>query len=161
MSCSYSGSTALALNLAAILKTGVMHLTKVLIAVCVFLLLGAASGYAQSGGKPSTTYPEFSPDPSSRSPYGSGQTRYNKKEEKKRRRALKKRNKGNDMFMTDEEARKEFWDRQKNNARERKRMARKMKKPQYSDPSYFGHKRKPKIRPVGKRKLCKECGIVH
>ena len=25
----------------------------------------------------------------------------------------------------------------------------------------FGHKRKVRIRPLGKRKLCKECGIVH
>ena len=42
--------------------------------------------------------------------------------------------------------------------RKEQRMA---KKPRYSDPMYFGHKKKPKIRPVGKRKLCKECGIVH
>ncbi len=34
-------------------------------------------------------------------------------------------------------------------------------KPQYSDPMYFGHKRKPKKRPPGKRKLCKECGLTH
>lgn len=34
-------------------------------------------------------------------------------------------------------------------------------KPQYSDPSYFGHKRKPKKRPPGKMKFCKECEIRH
>ncbi len=34
-------------------------------------------------------------------------------------------------------------------------------KPQYSDPSYFGHKRPPKKRPPGKMKFCKECGIRH
>ena len=34
-------------------------------------------------------------------------------------------------------------------------------KPQYSDPTYLGHKRPPKKRPVGKKKLCKECGIRH
>jgi outer membrane protein assembly factor BamD (BamD/ComL family) len=26
---------------------------------------------------------------------------------------------------------------------------------------YFGHKRKPKIRPIGKRKVCKVCGVTH
>lgn len=45
----------------------------------------------------------------------------------------------------------------KRNARQEK-LAR---KPRYSDPTYFGHKRPPKKRPVGKRKLCKECMIVH
>lgn len=34
-------------------------------------------------------------------------------------------------------------------------------KPQYTDPSYFGHKKPPKKRKRGKRKLCKECGMVH
>ncbi len=33
--------------------------------------------------------------------------------------------------------------------------------PTYGDPMYFGHKRKPKKRPPGKRKFCKECGMVH
>ena len=34
-------------------------------------------------------------------------------------------------------------------------------KPRYKDPSYFGHKRKPKKRPVGKQKFCKICKIKH
>jgi hypothetical protein len=55
----------------------------------------------------------------------------------------------------------EYEKRMKANVRKYKVMARKMKKPQYSDPSYFGHKRKPKKRAVGKRKFCKECEIVH
>lgn len=42
-----------------------------------------------------------------------------------------------------------------------RKMAREMDKPKYSDPSYFGHKRKPKKRGRKKRKLCKECHIVH
>ncbi len=60
-----------------------------------------------------------------------------------------------------EKKRKEFYKRMKKNAKEDRKMARMMKKPQYSDPMYFGHKRKPKKRPVGKRKFCNECGIVH
>lgn len=33
--------------------------------------------------------------------------------------------------------------------------------PAYNDATYFGHKKKPKKRPPGKRKLCKECKMVH
>ena len=55
----------------------------------------------------------------------------------------------------------EYEERMKANVHKYKVMARKMKKPQYSDPSYFGHKRKPKKRAVGKRKYCDECEIVH
>ena len=55
----------------------------------------------------------------------------------------------------------QFYDRIEDNKRKYKKMERQMKKPQYSDPSYFGHKRKPKIRQVGKRKFCTECGITH
>lgn len=34
-------------------------------------------------------------------------------------------------------------------------------KPQYADPTYFGHKRKPKKSKPGKMKFCKECEIRH
>ncbi len=55
----------------------------------------------------------------------------------------------------------EFHKRMKENAKIDRVQARKMKKPKYSNPSYFGHKRKPVKRPIGKRKFCKECHIVH
>lgn len=55
----------------------------------------------------------------------------------------------------------EYQDRMKANLKKYKVMTKEMAKPQYSDPSYFGHKRKPKKRAVGKRKFCKECEIVH
>lgn len=55
----------------------------------------------------------------------------------------------------------QFYQRQEDNAKRNRKIERKMDHPQYSDFSYFGHKKKPKIRPVGKRKFCKECGIVH
>ena len=35
------------------------------------------------------------------------------------------------------------------------------KKPQYTNPLYFGHKKPPKKRPPGKKKFCKECGLWH
>lgn len=49
----------------------------------------------------------------------------------------------------------------KANKKKYRKMAKGMEKPQYSDPTYFGHKKKPKKRPKGKRKFCDECGIVH
>ncbi len=55
----------------------------------------------------------------------------------------------------------EYEARVKKNIKKKKKMAKEMEKPQYSDPSYFGHKRKPKKRKPGKRKFCKECEMVH
>ncbi len=49
----------------------------------------------------------------------------------------------------------------KANAKKYAQMEKDSRKPQYSDPSYFGHKKKPKKRPPGKRKFCQECGITH
>jgi hypothetical protein len=45
--------------------------------------------------------------------------------------------------------------------KERRKVERMADKPQYSDPSYFGHKRPPKKRAPGKMKYCKECGLRH
>lgn len=56
---------------------------------------------------------------------------------------------------------KAFRKRMKQNVKKYKKMYRQLDKPQYSDPTYFGHKRPPKKRPLGKRKFCKVCGIVH
>lgn len=45
--------------------------------------------------------------------------------------------------------------------RKKRREARMSRKPQYNDPLYFGHKRPPKKRPLGKRKFCEVCQIKH
>ena len=42
-----------------------------------------------------------------------------------------------------------------------RRKSANLDKPQYSNPLYFGHKKKPKKRKRGKQKVCKECGIKH
>lgn len=55
----------------------------------------------------------------------------------------------------------EYKQRMKRNARKARKKEKEMQKPQYSDPSYFGHKRKPKKRSPDKMKFCKECGIRH
>lgn len=46
-------------------------------------------------------------------------------------------------------------------AKQKRKAEKEMMKPQYSDPSYFGHKRPPKKRSRKKMKYCKECGIRH
>lgn len=55
----------------------------------------------------------------------------------------------------------EYEDRMKQNAKDKRKQAKEMEKPQYSDWSYFGHKKKPKKRPPEKMKYCEECGIRH
>lgn len=82
-------------------------------------------------------------------------------EKEQARRASSRTSKGKLNLSTYVETQKNFEKRMKNVAKEHKKRDKMMKKPQYSDPTYFGHRRPPKIRPVGKRKMCKECGIVH
>ncbi len=55
----------------------------------------------------------------------------------------------------------EYEDRQETNAKRAQEQAKAMEKPRYSDPTYFGHKSKPKKRAPGKKKFCKQCGISH
>ena len=55
----------------------------------------------------------------------------------------------------------EFYERMEQVKKQRRKMEREMKKPKYSDPSYFGHSRKPKKHSPDKMKLCAECGIRH
>jgi len=54
-----------------------------------------------------------------------------------------------------------FEDRMNDVAKQKAKEAKMAKKPRYSEPLYFGHKRPPKKRPLHKRKLCKTCNIVH
>ena len=58
-------------------------------------------------------------------------------------------------------ARDEFYDQVERVAKAYRKAEKEMRKPQYSDPSYFGHKKPPKRNPPGKLKYCKECGIRH
>jgi hypothetical protein len=67
--------------------------------------------------------------------------------------------KGNKQVTYD--ARENFYRRLDLVAKEKRKAEKEMMKPQYSDPSYFGHKRPPKRHKPGKIRLCKECGIRH
>lgn len=55
----------------------------------------------------------------------------------------------------------EYEDRMVANVKKRNELAKEYSKPQYSDPSYFGHKKKPKKRRNGKKRKCKECLMWH
>jgi hypothetical protein len=56
---------------------------------------------------------------------------------------------------------REYYERVEAVMKARKKMARIMRKPQYSNPMYFGHKRPPKKHSPKKMKYCRECGIRH
>lgn len=55
----------------------------------------------------------------------------------------------------------EFYERMEKLEKTRRKEAKMMKKPQYSNPMYFGHKHPPKKRKPSKMKYCKVCGIRH
>ncbi len=93
--------------------------------------------------------------PSSKNP-GNHEASYNSS-----RRNLKKGHNKNSLSYRLDKKVEEYHARMRDNQKRYRKMARLSEKPQYSDPSYFGHKRKPKKRPPGKKKLCKECSIIH
>lgn len=64
-------------------------------------------------------------------------------------------------YKTTYDAREKFYARMEAVAKNNRKAEKEMQKPQYSDPSYFGHKKPPVKNPPGKMKYCKECGIRH
>ena len=56
---------------------------------------------------------------------------------------------------------REYYARVEQVLKARRKMEKQMQKPQYSDPMYFGHKKKPKKRSPKKMRFCHECGIRH
>jgi hypothetical protein len=66
-----------------------------------------------------------------------------------------------DAAKTTVDLQREYHERVAAVMKARKKAARVMQRPQYSDPSYFGHKRKPKKRSPEKMRFCSECGIRH
>jgi hypothetical protein len=62
---------------------------------------------------------------------------------------------------TSYDAQQEFYQRVVAVAKERRKAEKIMKKPQYSNPMYFGHKHPPKKHSAKKMRYCKECGIRH
>ena len=115
------------------------------IIIPAFLLLVAQSAFAQS--KKEKTKEEETGQPSSLSPYYPEKTKSEKK----------KKSTGKVTY----DARDKFYDRVEQVAKANRKAEKEMRKPQYSDPSYFGHKHPPKRHAAGKLKYCKECGLRH
>ncbi|MEO9485337.1 MAG: hypothetical protein ABJG47_17900 [Ekhidna sp.] len=85
-----------------------------------------------------------------------------KKEKKSFLSFLKKKDKKpNPFYSTKEEEVTAFRKKMKAVSKKKAKEEKLAKKPEYSDPSYFGHKRPPKKRPVGKQKFCKVCKMKH
>lgn len=59
------------------------------------------------------------------------------------------------------ESERQYYERMADLNKAKRKNERLMETPQYSDPTYFGHKRPPKRRPPSKMKYCKVCGIRH
>lgn len=55
----------------------------------------------------------------------------------------------------------EFYKRVERAAKDKQRILRKLAKPQFSNPAYFGHKHKPKKRPPHRMRYCDVCHIRH
>jgi hypothetical protein len=55
----------------------------------------------------------------------------------------------------------EFYKRVEQAAKDKQRILKKLSRPQFSNPAYFGHKRKPKKRPPHRMRYCSECHIRH
>jgi hypothetical protein len=54
-----------------------------------------------------------------------------------------------------------FRERVSESYKKKAKEEKKSNKPQFKDPTYFGHKKPPKKRPPGKQKFCKQCGMKH
>ncbi len=81
--------------------------------------------------------------------------------------ASKKEKKGAFAFLKKKQKKQgkdevaEFRDRLQKVYKQKAKEEKLADKPRYKDPTYFGHKKKPKKRPVGKQKFCKVCKIKH
>jgi hypothetical protein len=72
----------------------------------------------------------------------------------------KKKKKGTTTYN----AKNEYYDRVETAWKEQEKREKRFDRGEATDymkPPYFGHKKAPKIRPIGKRKYCKICGIRH
>jgi len=116
----------------------------------LFFFLALGFSMAQSDKSPPRT--------SKGDDYYKGYEYRNKKAEKKLNKGKSKRS---SIQVYYDKKIEEYKTRMKENSKRYKKMAKEMKKPQYSDPTYFGHKNPPKKRPPGKKKFCSICEIVH
>lgn len=120
---------------------------------CVLFLLAISDLYAQKKRKGNKEQPVIqSNQPSSIDPNNQPREYAPKASKKKAKRGVTY------------DARADFDKRMERNWKDREKEEKNFsgeRKADKSLPPYFGHKKPPKVRPLGKRKLCKVCGIVH
>jgi hypothetical protein len=129
-----------------------LHPMMLIRAVLVFLLLALAitASLAQSSKKKKKNQPNISPEQSTTlEPY------YPKKEYGPK---ISKR-KSDKFFVYDAE--KRYYERRAEVEKAKRKIEKQMMKPQFSDPSYFGHRKLPKKHKPKKMRFCRECGIRH
>ncbi len=124
---------------------------KVMKKVYLFILVICMSGVALGQNTRSTETPK-QPRP---------QYQAVKKEKKGMFSFLKKKKKTSPFYSTKEEEIEAFRKKMKVVYKQKAKEEKLAQKPEYSDPSYFGHKRPPKKRPPGKQKFCKVCKMKH
>lgn len=132
-----------------------MNQIKVFIPLLFILFFSFTAAQAQTSGKKKKESSRENWDSPTRNPEEIFKSPERSRSQKTKTRRGNKRNKPVDVTMVKYEQQK------KENAKKYAKMEKEMKKPQNSDPSYFGHKKKPKKRPLKKRKFCHECGITH
>ena len=122
---------------------------KDVLPIVIALLFFSFVGYAQNTRETGSDE-KVSSEADRYTTYSTNQKKYRKKSKKS----------DQSLGVYDQKIR-EFEARMEAAVKSKRIAAREMKKPQYSDPSYFGHKKKPKKRPPDKKKYCKECGLYH
>ncbi len=127
-------------------------MNKYFVFILFFLMIFFVGEAFSQNSKESKERPVFTFEYDEGATYGSAE----KKSKKSRKKSKAKYNN-----LDFEKKIDEYHELMEANAKKYKKMHKQMEKPQYSDPAYFGHKKKPKKRKPGKRKLCKECNIVH
>lgn len=122
---------------------------RLLLIICFALIVGVSQAQSAKKKKASSDSPRNSDN--TLEPY------YPKNSyQPSRKKSSKKKDEGPSY-----DSEKEYFARLEQLEKTRQKNERLMEKPQYSDHSYFGHKRPPKKRSVRKMKFCKECGIRH
>jgi hypothetical protein len=129
---------------------------KYIIAFFILTLLSVSASYAQNGKRSGKKKNGQEMSPSTTDP-GS----FNENKIFGGSSTSKKKAKHSSSLPTQKQKMDEYEDRMEANAKKYKEAEKEMSKPRYNDPEYFGHKHKPKKRAPGKKKFCKECGMVH
>jgi hypothetical protein len=121
---------------------------RLLFVLCLTLIVSVSHAQSSKKKKPASNSPRKNEN--TLEPY------YPKNDYQPSRKSSKRKDEGPSY-----DSEQEYYARLEQLAKTRRKNEKLMEKPQYSDPSYFGHKRQPKKRARGKMKFCKECGIRH